>query len=275
MSQAAIRPLPQAPEAAKARAWLDRSVTVWFLATALGQLAFVLFIVLFYYPSTLGGNFAAWNSKPLITGYVPGDRAGNLGFAMHVLLAAIMTLCGLMQLLPTVRLRWPRIHRTSGRIFMTTAMMLAIGGFALVWLRGSWLTVPGAVAITLDGVLVLGFAVMAWRSVLTRNIAEHRRWALRLFVVASGVWMMRVGYIAWGMATGGLGIAKGMSGPFDLFWAFATHLLPLLVLECYLVAARSLNPTAKLVMSGVLAAVSMAILAGSVGAWLFMWSPYI
>ena len=54
----------------------------------MGQLLFVAFIVLFYYSSIFSGNLAAWNTKPLITGYVAGDSTGNGQFALHVLAAA-------------------------------------------------------------------------------------------------------------------------------------------------------------------------------------------
>ena len=52
--------------------------------------------------------------------------------------------------------------------------------------------------------------------------------------------MMRVGYIAWAITTRGAGIGPKMSGPFDLFWGFATYLLPLAeepVLRAHLPAA--------------------------------------
>lgn len=259
---------------ARARRQLQLATHGWFAATALGQLLFVAFIVLFYYSSIFSGNLAAWNTKPLITGYVAGDSTGNGQFALHVLAAAAMTLAGLLQLIPQVRQRWPRLHRWSGRLFLTLALVLSLGGLWLVWVRGSYLTIPGALAISLDGLLILTFGSLAWLTAHQRDFAAHRRWALRTFIVASGVWTMRIGYIAWGVLTGGAGIARGMSGPFDLFWAFATHLLPLAMLELYLRAERG-GPMAQRAMAGGLWLVSLLILGGSLGAWLLMWWPPI
>lgn len=259
---------------ARARRQLHLATRGWFAATALGQLLFVAFIVLFYYSSIFSGNLAAWNTKPLITGYVAGDSTGNGQFALHVLAAAAMTLAGLLQLVPQVRQRWPRLHRWSGRLFLTLALVLSLGGLWLVWVRGSYLTLTGALAISLDGVLILTFGSLAWFTARQRDFAAHRRWALRTFIVASGVWTMRIGYIAWGVLTGGAGIARGMSGPFDLFWAFATHLLPLAMLELYLRAERG-GPMAQRTMAGGLWLVSLLILGGSLGAWLLMWWPPI
>lgn len=258
----------------RARRHLEFAARGWFVATVMGQLLFVTFILMFYYTTTLTGNYAGWNAKPLITGYVKGDAAGNQGFALHVLLAAVMTLAGLIQLVPQVRSRWLVIHRWSGRMFLGLVLVLAVGGLWLVWERGSYLTVLGAVAISLDAVLIIGFGLMAWRAIRKRDFAAHRRWALRTFIVASGVWLMRVGYMVWGLATGGVGIGPKMSGPFDLTWAFATYLLPLVVLELYLRAERG-RPAIQRVVAGGLWLAAALILAGSGAAWMVMWWPYI
>ena len=265
-----------APARKRRRAdWLGRAVTLCYLAIAAGQLLFVAFILLFYYPPTLTGNFAAWNDKPLITGHVAGDAAGNLFFAVHVLMAAVMTLGGLVQLVPTIRSRWPAVHRWNGRLYLLSALGLALGGLWLTWIRGTWLALGGAIGITLDALLILAFAGLAWRAAHARRFADHRRWAIRLFAVASAVWFMRVGYMAWGLATGGAGIGEAMDGPFDLFLAFANSLLPLAIAELYLRAGANGTPAARKAVAGLLGLCALVILAGSAGAWMVMWGPYI
>lgn len=255
--------------------WLGRAATFCYLTIATGQLLFVAFILLFYYPPTLSGDFSAWNSKPLITGFVAGDIGGNLFFAVHVLMAAVITLGGLVQLLPALRTRFPAVHRWNGRLYLLSAATLALGGLWLTWARGTWLALGGAIGITLDAVLILGFAAMALSAARARRFAEHRRWAIRLFAVASAVWFMRVGYMAWGLATGGLGIGRKMDGPFDLFLAFANSLLPLAVAELYLRAGTNGTPAARRGTAALLGLSGLVILAGSGGAWLVMWSPYL
>lgn len=255
--------------------WLGRAATFCYLAIAAGQLLFVAFILAFYYPSSLSGDFAAWNTKPLIKGFVAGDMGGNLFFAAHVLMAAVISFGGLVQLVPAIRNRWPAIHRWNGRLYLASALMLALGGLWLTWGRGTWLNLTGAIGITLDAVLILAFAAMAYRAARARRFVEHRRWALRLFAVASAVWFMRVGYMAWGIATGGAGIGKAMDGPFDLFLAFANSLLPLAVTEIWLRAGAYGTPAAKKGVAILLAASGVVILVGSAGAWMMMWSPYL
>jgi len=270
-AQTDLIPVPTAPDG---RRMLTRAAQGWFVATALGQLLFIVFIQFFYYRLILAGNFAGWNAKPNITGHVAGDDIGNAQFALHVIFAAIMTLAGLIQLLPAVRVRWPQLHRWSGRTFLITALILSLGGLWLTWVRGSYLTITSAVAISIDALLILWFGTMAWRTARSRNVAAHRRWALRCFVAASGVWFMRVGYMAWGIATGGAGIAPGMAGPFDVVWGFATYLLPLVMLELYLAAPPA--PAGRQMAIGLAMIMGSAlILLGSVSAWLFMWLPHL
>lgn len=255
--------------------WLGRAATFCFLSIAAGQLLFTAFILLFYYPPSLSGDFAAWNGKPLIKGFVAGDAGGNLFFAAHVLMAAVISFGGLVQLVPALRSRWPAIHRWNGRLYLATALLLALGGLWLTWGRGTYLNLTGAVGISLDALLILAFAALAYRAARAHRFAEHRRWALRLFAVASAVWFMRVGYMAWGIATGGAGIGKAMDGPFDLFLAFANSLLPLGVTELYLRAGARGTPAARKGVAALLAVSGVVILAGSAGAWMMMWSPYL
>lgn len=255
--------------------WLGRGATFCYLAIAAGQLLFIAFILLYYYPPTLTGNFADWNRKPIITGFVAGDTAGNLFFAVHVLMAAVITFGGLVQLVPAIRSRWPAAHRWNGRLYLVSALTLALGGLWMTWGRGTWLNYIGAIGITLDALLILLFAGLAWRAARTHRFADHRRWAIRLFAVASAVWFMRVGYMAWGLATGGAGIGKAMDGPFDLFLAFANSLLPLAIAELYLRAGARGTPFARQATAALLGISSLVILAGSAGAWMVMWGPYI
>jgi len=255
--------------------WLGRSAVFCYLTIAAGQLLFTAFILLFYYPSALSGDFAAWNDKPLIKGFVAGDTAGNLFFAVHVLMAAVITLGGLVQLVPAIRGRWPAIHRWNGRVYLFSALALALGGLWMTWGRGTWLNYIGAIGITLDALLILAFAALAWRVACARRFVDHRRWAIRLFAVASAVWFMRVGYMAWGLATGGAGIGNAMDGPFDLFLAFANSLLPLAIAELYLRAGAHGTAAAKKGVAALLGLCGLVILAGSAGAWMVMWGPYI
>ena len=265
----------QSARKARADRLLPRAAQILAGSVILGQLAFLVFILAFYYPATLTGDFAAWNDKPLITGYRQGDASGNLAFAGHVLFAALITGSGMVQLLPVVRRRWPVLHRWSGRIFAMAAGLLALGGLGLVWLRGTYLNIPGALGISFNAIAILTCLAFAWTLARRRDFAGHRRWALRLFAVASALWFMRVGYMAWGLSTGGAGVGDAMDGPFDMFIAFGNTLVPLLTVECYLRADASRQPVARRAAGAALLLGALVVLAGSAGAWMAMWGPYL
>ncbi|MGF1509483.1 MAG: DUF2306 domain-containing protein [Myxococcota bacterium] len=259
----------------RAEGWLRAAQSLWFGLTILGQWTFVYFIVAYYFGATWTGEFARWNHKPLITGHVPGDLSGNLVFAGHVIMAAVMTAGGTLQLIPQLRERAAGFHRWNGRFFLITAVLLATGGLYLVWVRGSYLNLTTALGITVNALLIITFAILTVRLAMQRDIDAHRRWALRTFMVANGVWMLRVGMMFWAVTTRGAGMTRNMSGPFDLFWIFGCYLVPLAGLEAYLWVRSSGGVMTKWAMSGALFVFSLFIGIGSVAAYLLMWGPYI
>lgn len=255
---------------------LRRSAIAWFVVAAVGQIAFVVMIVVHYGTNTVSGNFAGWNDKPLIKGYVPGDTAGNVMFAIHVLLAAVMTLGGLAQLVPTIRERAPWLHRWNGRLFFVLATVLAIGGLWLTVVRQTYLSPISGIAVSVNGLLILAFIAIAWRFAVRRRFVAHRRWAIRAFMVVSGVWFLRVGIMAWVIVTaGGLGMNKTMSGPADIVLQFGSYLIPLAALEAYFLAQRSGNVATKRMVAGSILVMTAVTGLGVFGTVAFMWLPYI
>lgn len=263
------------PPGAFARSALRRAAIAWFLVAAVGQAAFITFILAYYGSRTITGNFAAWNDKSLITGYVAGDHPGNAVFAAHVLLAALVTLGGLMQLVPAIRRRFPAVHRWTGRTFLVIACFMALSGVWLSVVRGTYLSVISAVAILIDGVLILAFAVLAWRYARKRRFDLHRAWALRAFMVVSGVWFLRVGLMGWVIVSGGAGMNRTLSGPADIVLTFGSYLIPLALLEVYLAAERSPRPAAKLATAALILAATAYTALGVFGTVAFMWGPHL
>lgn len=268
------RPNVQFPTSGRA---LNHAATFWFLTAVAGQWLFVAYILSVYGGPTVTGHFEDWNGKAgLFNGHVPGDTTGNVVFASHMLGAALITLAGTLQLVPQIRKHARAFHRWTGRVYMVAAGIMALGGLYLVWIRGGYFHIPGALAITLDSVLILVFAALALRNAMRRNIAAHQRWALRLFMVVSGVWFLRVGLMGWIVINQGpVGVTDNMDGWFDLFWVYGNYLVPLAILELYLRAKAAGSAVQRYAVSALVTAATLVMAVGIFGAYMFLWKAYL
>lgn len=78
-----------------------------------------------------------------------------------------------------------------------SSVRLTIAGLYMIWTRGTVGDLVTQLAISGDGMLILICAAFALRFAMACNFTRHRRWALRLFMVASAVWFFRVGLMGW------------------------------------------------------------------------------
>lgn len=241
---------------------LNTAATFWFVVTVTGQWVFLYYIVAFYGPGALSGDFQTWNRHPFIdNAIVAGDIAGNLAFGAHVLLAATLALGGALQLAPQIRARAISFHRWNGRMFMTAAILASLAGLYMVWIRGHQQTgVVGAIAITLNSALVLLFAVIAWRAAASRDIARHRRWAMRTFMVTNGVFWLRLMFPGLVVITQ----AEPSTLTFHVL-SFASYLIPWALLEIYLHAKDNGAAAARWAAAGMVFAVSGFMIVGLFG----------
>jgi hypothetical protein len=252
---------------------LKATAGFWFLVAVIGQWVFLYYILAFYGPSTFTGNFQAWTKNTFLQkGYIAGDTAGNLVFASHALLAAVIAFGGAIQLIPQIRTRALAVHRWNGRLFAVTALGLSVSGLYTLWIHGNR---PGiwdrhALTISMNAVLIIVFIVLAWRSAYQGKISTHRRWALRAYLVANAQWFTRVGFMAWFIVGRKLiGIGEGFDGLFFSIWDFGCYLAPLAVLELYLHAKQSKSPSSRFAMAGGLAVLTLLMAVGIFGFYMF------
>jgi uncharacterized membrane protein len=254
---------------------LPTAARLWYLTAVVGQLVFAFAVASFYASAVVRGNLAAWN-RFMPHGYVTGDTVGNTVVAVHLLAAVFIIVSGAIQLVPQVRRRVPSLHRWNGRLYMLCAFTVSLAGLYMIWRRGGVGDLTQKLGITLNAVLILVFAALALRSAIGRDFKTHRRWALRLFLVVSGVWFFRIGLaLSFLIFKGPVGFdPKTFQGPFLSFLSYGSYLLPLAVLELYLRAERSSAPI-RLVMAGGLLALTVAMGVGVFGATLILWLPRI
>lgn len=272
MSQAAAT-VP-APSRVSPDTVLANTARLWFVAAAAGHLIFLIYIVGFYGLLLAGGGARALAGTHLPNGFVEGEPLGNAAVVAHLLLAVVVIGGGPLQLIPAIRARFPAFHHWLGRSYLLAAVATSAAGLFMIWTRGTIGGLTNEIAISLDGVLIIVFAVIAVRHAMRRDIVQHRRWALRLFLVASGVWFFRVGLMSWVFMTGGLGVDfETFSGPFIAFWSFGQYLLPLALLELYFRAQKSVSGPLKLAAAGTLLAFTGVMALGIFAATMGMWLP--
>ncbi len=246
---------------------LDNTAAFWFVIAVIGQWFFAYYIAVFYGGTLVEGDLAAW-TKRMIHGFVEGDYLGNVFVLLHILLAFVITFGGPIQFIPQLRTKFSAFHRWNGRIYIITALLISVGALYMVWAReaivGGFF---GQVAISGNALLIVIFAIMTIRTAMKHNFIAHRKWALRTFLVVSGVWFFRVGIGLWIFLNNGSapGSTQDLTGPFDMFLYLANYLLPIFFLELYFLAQEKGNAIGKFGM-----ATALVILTFLTGSGIFM-----
>lgn len=203
-------------------------IVVWSSA-----LIFGLYILVFYALAYVSGDTAQWN-KVLPGLYDPGNAGSTAGIALHFLAGGIILVLGCLQLLASVREKYPLVHRISGRVYVTACLLAAVGGLAFIALKG---TIGGRVmdiGFTGYGVFMALAAVQTIRYARRKAFTRHRAWALRLFALAIGSWLYRMDYGFYIGFGGRSGHTADFTGWFDYFMDFWFYLPNLLVVEIIL-----------------------------------------
>lgn len=255
---------------------LTFAASSWLTVTTIGQWIFGVYILSFYGKSTLAGEFEKWN-QVLPHGYVEGDWKGNLVVGMHVLLAAVLVIGGPLQLITKIRSRFPKFHRWLGRTYVITAIFVSLGGLIMIWTREGVDVDSRRVSISIQAFYIIGFALLAIRYARARQFEKHRNWALRLFMVVSGVWFFRVLLMFWLLVNGGpVGFdPKTFTGPFLTALSIFTYAVPisLIALEMYFYARKNQGKTFTIITSMIIFMLTIIMGIGIFAATMGMWVP--
>ncbi|GAB3978583.1 DUF2306 domain-containing protein [Spirosoma terrae] len=252
--------------------WSGRilTITVWSSAFLFG-----LYILAFYAAALYQGDMQRWNGV-LPRLYAPGAATATTGIGVHFAAGGIILILGSIQLLDSVRVRFPALHRWIGRLYVLACLLAAVGGLVFIAING---TIGGpvmSVGFALYGLLMGWAAVETYRHAVRRNIEQHRLWALRLYALAIGSWLYRMDYGFWVMFTNGLGHTRTFDGPFDQVMAFFFYIPNLLVVE---VLGRTgtyrASSALKLLASGLLILATVFLGVGTYYFTLYYWGPAI
>lgn len=190
--------------------WLGRS---FYFATLIGFGSFGIYIVLRATGFTFT-NFYQW--QKLVSGLpleTSADWIANLGIGMHYFMGMVLVLAWPILFSTKIRARHRRVHRWTGRVYVSAGFLAGVGGLSYIVSHGAFIP-PASVAFAIWGLVMMCCAVMAFIYARARRFDLHRAWAIRLFAVVLGSWLFDIEYETWKHLTGGLGLgADGISGP--------------------------------------------------------------
>lgn len=109
---------------------------------------------------------------------------------LHILPAILFMVLGPLQFVSSLRARYPRIHRWSGRIFLTAAAVVGITGLTLAFGK----TIGGVdekAAVVLFGSFFLIALAKGLSHTLRREFAPHREWMIRGYAIGLAVATIR------------------------------------------------------------------------------------
>ncbi len=151
-----------------------------------------------------GYAIVAYSLRPLGSTVHPQMRATYNAHApwilTHIFASAITLLLGPWQFVTSVRTRWPRFHRISGRLYLGLGVLA--GGIAALYMSfyafGGMISTSG---FALLAVVWLATGAMALHTARAGDFAAHRRWMIRNFALAMAAVTLRLG-LAGGFASG-------------------------------------------------------------------------
>jgi hypothetical protein len=257
---------------------LHYCVSAWLVVALFGQWLFAMYILVVFGTPLITGTVSESSFSHIIKGYVNGDSFGNLMMFAHIIPAAVLSVCGTLQIIPYLRRNHPKFHRFNGRIFLTIGLLGAFTGLYLTWLRDTRLSDIGSAGITLNGILIPIAVYFAWKYARLRRFDIHQRWAIHAFLLINGVWMFRLLLMVWFLLNQGPnGNSNKLDGPMDIFFSFACYGLPMLIAELIMWAKRQGNPNSKKVLLTLAVTVFGLLItaSGVFAAAMMMWSPII
>lgn len=245
---------------------------VWVSSAIFGA-----YILAYYGGAVPAGTLEQWNAT-LPALYEAHTPVASVGMGVHFLAGAILLLLGPLQLITQVRRRAPVLHRWTGRIYALAALSAGLGGLVFIALKGTVGGMAMSLAFALYGALMVLAAGQTVRHAMARRFDVHRAWAIRLFALAIGSWLYRMGY-GFFFAIAGRehpGHLPTFDGWFDHIMNWAFFLPPLIVAELFIRARRGQSSAAGRLGAGLtLALCALFVSYATLFFTLFGWGPAI
>lgn len=121
-------------------------------------------------------------------------------FILHISASPVALILGAPQFSTRLRLRWPGLHRWTGRLYVMAILIGGVSGFLLA--MGSWERPAVAMGFGLLSVLWIGFTLNALRLIRAGQRTDHQRWMIRSFALTFAAVLLRLQlpvFMAFGM----------------------------------------------------------------------------
>lgn len=271
---ALAQPLPPTAWSQAALRWTGIALAgvVWVSSAIFGA-----YILAYYGGAIPAGTLSDWNATlpRLYEAHTPGASAG---IGLHFFAGAVLLLLGPVQLIGEIRRLAPAVHHWIGRLYALAAFAAGVGGLTFIALKGTVGGMMMNVAFAAYGALMVVAAVETVRHAMARRIEIHRAWAIRLFALAIGSWLYRMGYGLHFAITGpeAPGHTEAFDGWFDYVMDWAFFVPPLIVAEMFIRARRGGASTAGRVGAVAVLTASAGLIAFATFFFtMFGWGPAI
>lgn len=231
---------PQWTEAALRFASIALVGAVWISSAIFGA-----YILAYYGGAIPAGTMEQWNAT-LPALYEPHTPVASFGMGLHFFAGATLLLLGPVQLIGEIQKQAPAVHRWIGRVYAFAAFAAGVGGLTFIAIKGTVGGMMMNVAFAAYGILMVLASVETVRHAMARRIDVHRAWAIRLFALAIGSWLYRIGYGLFFAIMGAEdpGHTATFDGWFDYVMDWAFFVPPLIIAEMFIRARRTGATTA-------------------------------
>ena len=150
---------------------------------------------LWWFTLAVGLYFVATRVPPYFTideahyGPYLWPRAGYL--VPHLLAGLVAIVLGPLQFWPRVRNGYPKVHRVTGRIYLSAIVIGSLAGMGLA--LGSGVTPTYAAGLFALACTWLATSAMAFIAIKQRNFVQHKEWMIRSYVVTFAFVVFRLG----------------------------------------------------------------------------------
>jgi uncharacterized membrane protein len=167
-------------------------------------------VLLLFFATAIQIIMASFRVVQIPTGQLPADSlrllAAPLSIWVHCVAGILFSVLGPLQFARALRARFGVLHRISGRIFVIAGLILGLSAMSLLIRLHSMTTPLVDIARAIFGTALIATLVLGVRAAQNRNMAVHRAWMIRSYVIGVGgtsvALVMFPIYLAGGPVTG-------------------------------------------------------------------------